>query len=343
MTLPRTTIASAPTRVDLAGGTLDIWPLHLLVEHAVTVNVAVDLRARVRVSPSGSASHLVISEDLKREVRIGSSRFEGPASSRDLPLHAAILRHLAPEGGLAVVTRSEVPAGSGLGGSSSLAIALLAAVLAARGESPEAGALVTLARDLEAQVIGAPTGTQDHLAAVHGGISAIEWRPGGAIRRELHPGSDLLESWGVLAYLGASRASARANWDMVRRALDEDPATRRGLSQIGAIAAAMARALERCDFEEASRLLDAEWVERRGLSPEVSTGATESALAAARRAGATGGKICGAGGGGCLFVMGPPEARGQIAAALQGAGCRVLEFRVAARGLSVEFPEEGAA
>jgi D-glycero-alpha-D-manno-heptose-7-phosphate kinase len=333
--------ASAPARVDLAGGTLDIWPLYLLLERAVTVNAAVTLRARAEVSSSGSAEHRVRSDSLGREVLVDAMGLvpaprPGPLTFGELPLHEAILRHLAPERALSVETWSDVPPGSGLGGSSSLAVALIAAIRFHLGAEIDLSSVADTARDIEAQVIQAPTGTQDHLAAIHGGVAAIHFGVGAPRRERLEVDARSLESRGVLAFVGESRASSRANWDMVRRAMDNYPATRRGLSAIAAIAERMRKAILAADFDEAARLLGAEWSERRGLSPEVSTAATERSLAAARGAGAAGGKICGAGGGGCLFVMGPPDARDRIAGALREAGCRILEFAIDARGLLLE-------
>ena len=333
----RTIRASAPARVDLAGGTLDIWPLYLLVERAVTVNVAIRHRARAEVRSSGSPDHLVRAADIGREVRIAARHGGGPfpAGFGELPLHEAVLRQTAPRGGLTVLTSSDVPAGSGLGGSSSLAVSLLAAILTHEGSGYSLEGLAALARDIEARVIEAPTGTQDHLAALFGGVAAIHYEAGPEVREPISiPPADL-EARGVLAYLGASRASARANWDMIRRALDNEPATRRGFSAIADIARRMREALLRSDFEACGKLLGEEWEERRGLSPQVATPETEKALSAARRAGAAGGKICGAGGGGSLFVMGPPDAKAAITESLRGLGCRILDFQVDPLGLQV--------
>ncbi len=332
--------ASAPARVDLAGGTLDIWPVYLLVERATTVNAAIALRAHAEISLCGAAEHHAVARDLGREARIPAGETGGPGeaprSASALPLHEAILRHRAPGRPLRVVTWSDVPAGSGLGGSSSLAVALLAGLARLGGEAIDGAEIVRVAADLEARVIETLTGTQDHLAALHGGVAAIGYGPGGATRRTLPVAPRDLESRGVLAFLGASRASARANWDMLRRALDGDGATRRGLAAVAEIAGRMERALLRGDLDGAARLLGAEWEERRGLSPEVTTPETEIALRAARAAGALGGKICGAGGGGALFVMGEPGARDRIDRALRDLGCRILEFRLDTTGLAVE-------
>ncbi len=331
--------ASAPTRIDLAGGTLDIWPLYLLVNGAVTVNAAITLRARARVAPRAGSTHMALAEDLGRSVTVtppevcGGRRERSPG--RELPLHEAVLRLVAPVRPIDLVTHSGVPAGSGLGGSSSLAIAMLAVILAAEGETVEPEALVSIARDLEADVLEVPTGTQDHLAAVHGGVGAVQYGPGLRRRTPLPVPIDELEAAGTLAFLGSARVSGRANWDMVRRAIDGDAATRRGLSAIASIAAEVRLALGRGRLDECARLIAEEWKERRGLSPEVSTPQTESALEAASKAGASGGKICGAGGGGCLFVMGPPDARPGIRTALAAIGCTVMDFRVDREGLRV--------
>lgn len=335
--------ATAPTRVDLAGGTLDIWPLYLLVRAPVTVNAAIRIRARARVRVTGSDAHRVVAEDLVREascpVAAGAPGGRPHDPTEGLPLHEAILRQVGPAEGMELTTHSGVPAGSGLGGSSALAVSMLAAVQAAAGEEVVPEALVSVARDVEAEVLEMPTGTQDHLAAIHGGVGAVLYGPGLRKRCPLPVQIDELEASGVLVFLGAARVSARANWDMVRRAIDGDQATRRGLSAIAGIASELRMALGRGHLDECARLLGREWEERRGLSPQVSTPETEAALDAAMKAGATGGKICGAGGGGCLFVMGPPDRREAVLRALVDAGCTPLEFRVDREGLRVGSPD----
>jgi len=339
----RSARASAPARIDLAGGTLDIWPLNLLVDHAVTVNVAIDRRAEVEVGPEPGTVHRLVAEDIGREVLLPFGPGDAGPGECELPLHAEVIRCHAPARPLRLSSRSGVPAGSGLGGSSALAVAMIGALRASRGEAIDPERIAPLARDLEARILQVPTGTQDHLAALHGGFAAIHYGPGETRREPLAVDADRFESMGILAYLGASRASSRANWDMVRRALDGDAGTRRALRDIARIAGAMRAALSVGDIDQAARLLAAEWEERRALSPEVSTPETEIALSAAKGAGATGGKICGAGGGGCLFILGPSAAKARIVSALESCGCRPLEFRVASRGLVLESDGEGSA
>jgi len=128
MTIRRQT-AYAPTRIDLAGGTLDIWPLNMLVDRAVTVNVAIDLWATTTIedlSPEESAGKgartFVRSEDQGIEERW--ERAAHPPAGTSLPLVAECVRFFQPRRFLKLSTRCEAPAGSGLGGSSSLAISM---------------------------------------------------------------------------------------------------------------------------------------------------------------------------------------------------------------------------
>jgi D-glycero-alpha-D-manno-heptose-7-phosphate kinase len=98
----------------------------------------------------------------------------------------------------------------------------------------------------------------------------------------------------------------------------------------------MRPALERSDWQEVGKQVADEWENRKGLAPGVTTPAIDAMLQAAKQAGAWSGKVCGAGGGGCLFCIGPPEAIPAIAKALQSAGARVLDCRIEHKGLTVD-------
>lgn len=337
-------VAHSPTRIDLAGGTLDIWPLNMLVERALTVNVAIDLWATAIIEAPGSdagagteASIRVRSEDQDVE-EIWQSVPVGPGSTR-LPLVAACVRFIEPEEGFTLTTRCAAPAGSGLGGSSALAISLLGglqAFLARPMMPPEE--MVTVARDLEAGVLGIPTGTQDHFAATFGGAAAIRYGPGRPVREPLTLDLDRLASRMVLAYGGASRASGTANWDMIRRAVEKEPSATAGLAAIASIANDMRSALVQGDLDAAGDLLGREWEERKRLSAKVSTPVLEKALFAARAAGAIAGKVCGAGGGGCFVMLCREGAAVEVAAAMEalsGDGVTVLQARPTRLGLQL--------
>ena len=324
--------ARAWCRVDLAGGTLDIWPLGVLQPGASTVNVAIGLAARVTVRPRSRVFR----------VRQGSGLVEGRTPA-DLASH--------PEGRLVgtvaealdlppveVAITTESPRGGGLGASSAVTVALIAAAetLLGRPPSPPARS-ATLARDLEARMMGLPTGTQDHWAALLGGALAIAHRPGGEEVRRLDADLDGLGRHLLVVFSGQSHLSAASNWLMVRRRLDGDPESAALLRGIAEVAAQVPEALEGRDYEKLGGLMRQEWSLRRHLAEEITTPAVESLLRLADSVGAWGGKVCGAGGGGCVAVLGPAEKRETIARALAEAGGQVLAARPTGEPLAVEW------
>ncbi|HEX6976148.1 MAG TPA: hypothetical protein VF147_17195, partial [Vicinamibacterales bacterium] len=140
----------------------------------------------------------------------------------------------------------------------------------------------------------------------------------------------------VLAYTNASRNSGINNWEVTKRHIDGDKDVQARFGRIRDIAIAMRAALERGDWTAVGRHIADEWENRKQLAPGVTTPEIDAMLAAAMKAGATGGKVCGAGGGGCLFCIGEPEHVPAIRAALERAGARVLDFKVERRGLVLE-------
>ena len=332
--------ATSPTRIDLAGGTLDIWPLNMLVDRAMTVNVAIDLTATAVIEePTGSSSTRVEvrSEDQNEEEAWDLAA--APPTGTKLPLVAECVRFFEPARGLRITTRCQAPAGSGLGGSSALAISMLGGLQAFLGRPimpPDE--MVRVARDLEARVLQIPTGTQDHFAATFGGAAAIRYGPGRPVREALPIDLEALGSRLVLAYGGASRLSAMANWDMVRRAIDKDAQTRQSLSTIATLAHEMRAALIEKDYEAAGALMGREWEQRKLLSSKVSTEVIEKAIAAARHAGAVAGKVCGAGGGGCIAFLCREGARPAVERALgtlSADGLRTIAARPTRVGLQL--------
>ena len=324
--------ARAWCRVDLAGGTLDIWPLGLFHPGARTVNVAIDLAATVRLLPA-AAGYRVIQGDAAVMADSPAALAREPegalagtiAAALDLPPFEAHLE-------------SDSPRGGGLGASSALAVAFLAAAEEAF-DRPRSSAAerAHLARDLEARLMELPTGIQDHYPALLGGALEVEQRPGGERVRRLEVDLDRLAASLVVAYSGQSHFSAGNNWQVVRRRLDGEPEVTALFAGIAAAAAEIPPALEAGDLARAGELMSREWSFRRQLAPGISTPVLEDLLAAAAAAGAWGGKACGAGGGGCLAFLGPAEKREAIARALSTAGAQVLPVRPTAEPLKVEL------
>lgn len=327
---PSRVVASACCRVDLAGGTLDIWPLGLLHRGACTVNVAVDVPVRVEL----------VRRESGYELRSGGERFEASTAEALAQVEVAALpgliaRHmgLAP---LEIHLESGSPRGGGLGASSALVVAMIAAAEVLEGREPSTvEARCALARDLEAVLMGLPTGRQDHFPALLGGALEMRHAPGGERVRRLDVDLERLGDGLVVAYTGESHLSAATNWQVVRRRLEAERETVECFAGIAEVAMAVAPALEAGRFEEVGRLMAEEWRFRRRLAAEVSTPRIESLLEAAARAGAWGGKACGAGGGGSIAILGPADRREAIVESLSVAGAEVLAARPSATGLEI--------
>jgi D-glycero-alpha-D-manno-heptose-7-phosphate kinase len=193
-----------------------------------------------------------------------------------------------------------------------------------------------IAMNVEAQAIQVPTGVQDYRPALFGGISAVELRVDGIRRVPLPVPAIELQNRLVVAYTGATRNSGINNWEVTKRHIDGDREVERRFARIRDIAGEMRGALERLDWGEVGRHVAEEWENRKGLAPGVTTPEIDAMLAAARDAGAHGGKVCGAGGGGCLFCLGEPDRLPAIREAIAANGGRILDCAVETEGLRVE-------
>ena len=330
---PRRVTASAPTRIDLAGGTIDIWPLYLFHEGASTLNAAISLRAHVQIDERTDGRVELRSIDTDRTV--SADRWSDLDGAGDLPLLALLARYYELENAT-LTTRGESPAGAGIAGSSALNIAVCGALARWTRSSEEPEHLLCVAQNVECQTIRVPTGVQDYRPAMYGGIASIELRPDGIRRTGLRVDAHALEQRVVLAYTGAPRHSGTNNWDITKRHIDGDRHVFDSFERIRDTAVSMREALTREDWDEVGRQIAIEWDNRKRLAPAVTTPRIDDLIARASAAGATAAKVCGAGGGGCLFCYGTPSARTAIADALAGGGARLLDYRIETEGLRVE-------
>ena len=325
--------ASAPMRIDLAGGTLDIWPLYLFHDGAQTLNAAISLRASCDLRSRSDRRLVIVSEDSQERIEV--DHWSQLRDTHDLRLLGRLLHYFQAEG-LELQTRSDSPVGAGIAGSSALNIAVCGALNAWSGGHRTAEEIFQIAMNVEAQAIDVPTGAQDYRPAYYGGISAVELGVNGVRRVAIDVRPDELQQRIALAYTNASRNSGINNWDVTKRHIDGDTSVQLAFARIRDIAAAMRAALERRDWSEVGRQIAAEWENRKRLAPGVTTPEIDAMLAAAAAAGAIGGKVCGAGGGGCLFCFAEPDGIPAVRKALAEAGARVLDFTIEARGLVID-------
>src|SRR5687767_7825093 len=313
---------SAPTRIDLAGGTIDIWPLYLFHPGAQTLNAAISLRAHAWIEPRPDERVELLSEDTDRTVNLS---FDQLRDDDTLPLLGRLVHRFGVHG-IRLTTRGESPAGAGIAGSSALNVAICGALAAHLGREREPEALLEIAKDVEAQVIKVPTGLQDYRPAMYGGVAALELLAGQPKRVALDVDPRELERRVVLCYTGEPRNSGTNNWEITKRHIDGDSLVFDCFERIRDAAAAMRQGLVRADWEAVGKAIAWEWDTRKRLAPGVTTSSIDGLIARATAAGATAAKVCGAGGGGCLFCYGPPERREDIRQALADGGATLLDF-----------------
>jgi len=334
-------IAEAPCRVDLAGGTLDIWPLYLFHPGAVTVNFAINRFTRCTLETLDTSEIRIDSSDLGRaETYRSISALDQDARPR-LPLATHLLRFFRPSNGLALRTDSESPAGAGIAGSSALMIATASALSRVTGAGHGLEKIREIAQNVEARIIRVPTGVQDYYPALYGGVSVIELGASGVRRVGIPVDVDDFNQRIVLCYTGVPRNSGINNWEVTKAYINGDRKVQRNFAHIAAVASGLRAAVEKADWTEAGRLIREDWSRRRSNVPGISTPLIDALIQRARRAGSLGGKVCGAGGGGCVFFLVERGAQERVARVVAGAGAHVLPVQVASRGVTIRKGPRG--
>jgi D-glycero-alpha-D-manno-heptose-7-phosphate kinase len=322
---------------------MDIWPLYLFHPGAVTVNFAVSVLTRCRIKPLAGRNIRFKSLDTGTGKAEEFSGLEQLLAARQYQhgLAAMLTRFFAPQQGFEMETNSESPAGAGISGSSALMIASTAAMARFTGRKLASEEIRVIAQNVEAQLIGVPTGCQDYYPALYGGVSAIHLDPDGIHHQPVRVPAEELDRRFLLAYTGAPRQSGINNWKVFQAHINGDARVFRNFERISEIAQAMLQALAGSDWENVARLLREEWKLRKTNAPRITTPLIEKLIAAARRRGALAAKVCGAGGGGCVIFLCEPDARESVAEAIAGHGGQILPARVARAGLSVSGEPPG--
>jgi D-glycero-alpha-D-manno-heptose-7-phosphate kinase len=335
-------VAHAPCRADLAGGTIDLWPLYLFHPGALTLNFALNIQTSCRITPlKGKRLHLR-SLDTHKDESFASFDVLRAAQRFRLPLAARLLQFFAPKEGLLIETNSESPAGAGISGSSALMIATTAALARFTGSNLTLEEMRVIAQNVEAQIIGVPTGCQDYYPALYGGVSAIHLDADGIHREAVRVAPEEIESRFVLAYTGVPRKSGINNWEVFKAHIEGDRRVFRNFEKISQIARAMHQALLSRKWYEVARLLREEWKLRRTNAPSITTPLIDKLIAVAAKNGGRAAKVCGAGGGGCVIFLVEEGATSRVANTIAENGGHVLPLQVAREGLTLsEQPVSG--
>ena len=319
------TRARAPLRLGIAGGGTDLSPFCDLYGGAV-LNATIDKYAYASLSFGGEQIELRAA-DLDDADRMAC---EPAGLDGRLGLHRAVCVRMAREFGggrlppLRLETMIDAPAGSGLGASSALVVAMVEAFRVAFRLPLGRYDVARMAYEIERLELKLAGGRQDQFAAAFGGVNFIEFLPEERVvvnPLQLSPSvlSELQASL-VVAFTGQSRQGDAIISDQIAHVQRQDGGAMDGMRQLKMDAFEMKAALLRGDLEQVGVIMDRSWAAKKATSARVTTGAIERMWSAAHHAGARSGKISGAGGGGFVMILCDPSRRSDVMRALKAEG-----------------------
>lgn len=319
-------IIQTPLRISLFGGGTD-FPSFFMEEGGCVLSSAIDKYIFV-----------TIKERFDNKLRIGYTRTE-MVDEIDQISHELIresLRLTRIERGIEITTMGDIPSeGSGLGSSSTVTIGALHAMYTFRGEIVTAERLAREACVIEIETLKKPIGIQDQYIAAYGGLRFFEFLPGGEVKSEkikISPEAQrVLNNNFLLFFTGISRNSSSILKEQTLNMKDRITELR----EIKEMACEARSELERENIDNLGLLIHQSWELKKRLAGTISNGYINDIYETARRAGAIGGKITGAGGGGFLLLYVPYEHQTKVRAALNG--LQELPFRLEADGTKVIF------
>jgi D-glycero-alpha-D-manno-heptose-7-phosphate kinase len=321
-------VVKSPTRVDLAGGTLDLWPLYLFIQGAPTVNVAISVFTIAEIIPLATEKVILETADLNIKKEYANLAAALADTDPQMILLQIQLRYWKPQKGFHLKTSSQSPVGGGLGGSSSLTISLMKAFSQfCQKPFKSVHEMVHIAHNIEAEFLNTPTGTQDYYPAASGGLNTLTYSYSGVEQSVMKIESSVFAERFMLVYTGKAHHSGLNNFEVMKDAVAKDKETLQALRDLKDIAIKTERAVREGRWNDLGPLFKAEFEARVRLAPEFSSPEIEKLAEVSLQNGAEAVKICGAGGGGCVLVWCPPENRERVRSACQKAGFQVMDAK----------------
>jgi D-glycero-alpha-D-manno-heptose-7-phosphate kinase len=327
-------IARAPLRISLAGGGTDLAAYYERHGGAV-LSTTIDKYFYVIISPTEGRHIQVSSSDYRTFFR---QSVDGPALwDGDLRLPKAVIHRFGIRTGLSIFLASQVPPGTGLGSSSTVAVALIKAMALLCGDRLAPREVAELACEIEIEKLGMPIGKQDQYASAFGGLNYFEFgRDDVKVERLRLPMEtvEALQERLMLFFTGIWHDSGEILGEQRQNTKSDDDVVE-SLHAIKRVAERMRSDLLAGDLSGIGALLHESWLAKRSLASGISQPAIDGWYDAAREAGAAGGKIAGAGGGGFLLFFCEPEHQERVTAVLEERALTRMDFRFESGGAMV--------
>jgi D-glycero-alpha-D-manno-heptose-7-phosphate kinase len=326
--------AKAPLRISFAGGGTDVPPFPER-EGGVVLSATIGRYAYGTLAPRTDGQIRIESLDFGETVTYSADDQLVYDGKLDL-VKAAILHLGRPQTGFDLVLHSDAPPGSGLGASSAVMVTLVGLLKDWMSLPLTDYEVADMAHRIERQDLGIQGGLQDHYAAAFGGFNYIEFSGDRVIVNPLRIPADVqneLQYNLLLVFTGRIRLSARIIEDQVARFEAGENESIEALREIKRLTGEMKAHLLRKELDSFGAPLHDEWVQKKRMSARISNPELDTLYDAARSAGAAGGKITGAGGGGYMLLYCPGGTRHKVARKLVELGCSVADFGFEPNGL----------
>lgn len=330
-------VKEGSVRVDLVGGTLDIEPIHLILPNVVTINVATGLKAKVTIDQRDDDQINIYSLDYDKEYKFSLSEFTQNNLYqndffREMTFICQLIALFQLDQGLDIKLSSNAPAGSGLGGSSSMGVVFYEAMCELVGRQTDPKTTVRMVKATEGRILnqGMP-GYQDYFPALTGGVLALKAKTGDIEVEQLFSVDlkDFLESHITLVYSGLRRSSGINNWSVYKAFFDQDKSVRQAMERIASLSFETYQKIKNKDYQALIELIHAEGEARKTLAATIVPKEIEEVFQSLKNDfNDIGMKMCGAGGGGCFILAHKAQDKAKIQAQIEKTPMKVLEFKI---------------
>ena len=321
-------LVQSPTRIDFAGGTLDCWPINALMNPVTTINVAIDIFTTCRLSKRDDNKILIHSRETKQNYTFKNLEECLACDKSDFLFFKEHISYWKPDFGFNLSAQSDSPVGGGLGGSSSLSISIFKAFCEIGEIKMDDYETVRICSGIEAKILKMPTGTQDYFPPLKGGFSIINYKFGcPEVQSIAIDDLDINKNISVF-FTGKSHHSGINNWQVIKKFIDGDKKTITALNEIRDVANRTKEVIVGKEWGRLPELFKQEFKARMDLAETFSSPEIEKLAKIAFENGGDAINICGAGGGGCVFIWSEPEKRNAIIEACVGAGFKYLDAQL---------------